>query len=100
MPGCIDETVELAADVIASMPGDSPILVNSAGCGAALEDYGRVLGTDEARRFSARVYDVHEWIAERLDDLPELRRRPARRRSSRTRATCVTCSVLTSRCEP
>lgn len=75
--GLHHETVEMAADVIASMPGDSPILVNSAGCGAALEDYGRVLGTDEARRFSARVYDVHEWIAERLDDLPELRRRPA-----------------------
>ena len=37
---------------MASMPGDAPILVNSAGCGAALKDYGHLLGTDEARRRS------------------------------------------------
>lgn len=73
--GLHDEAVEMAARVIDSMPGDSPILVNSAGCGAALEDYGRLLGTDAARRFSRRVFDVHEWIVDRLDELPELRRR-------------------------
>jgi glycolate oxidase iron-sulfur subunit len=27
------------------------------------------LGTDEARAFSARVVDVHEWLAERVDAL-------------------------------
>jgi glycolate oxidase iron-sulfur subunit len=71
--GLHDETVRIALDVIASMPGDAPILVNSAGCGAALEDYGRIVGTDAARRFSDRVADIHEWVAARLDDLPELR---------------------------
>ena len=35
---------------MASMPGEAPILVNSAGCGAALKDYGHLLGTDGARR--------------------------------------------------
>lgn len=65
----------LAAEVMSSMPGDAPILVNSAGCGAALKEYGRLLGTDEAHRFAARVFDVHEWIAARLDQLPALRRR-------------------------
>jgi glycolate oxidase iron-sulfur subunit len=69
------ESIALAVQVIASVPGDAPILVNSAGCGAALKDYGHLLGTDGARRFSARVFDVHEWIADRLDDLPQLRRR-------------------------
>jgi glycolate oxidase iron-sulfur subunit len=72
--GLRDEAVELALGVMASMPGDAPILVNSAGCGAALKDYGHLLGTDGARRFAARVFDVHEWIAPRLDALPELRR--------------------------
>jgi glycolate oxidase iron-sulfur subunit len=67
------DATRLAVDVISSMPGDAPIVVNSAGCGAALKDYGRLLGTDGARRFSARVVDVHEWLAGRLDDLPELR---------------------------
>ena len=49
---------------------EAPILVDSAGCGAALKDYGRLLGTEEARRFSARVFDVHEWLAPRLGRLP------------------------------
>jgi glycolate oxidase iron-sulfur subunit len=71
--GLHDEAVELARRVMASMPGAAPILVNSAGCGAALKDYGHLLGTDEARRFAARVYDVHEWIAPRLDALPAVR---------------------------
>lgn len=73
--GLGDEARSLAASVMASMPGDAPILVNSAGCGAALKEYGRLLGRDDAARFSARVFDVHEWIAERLDGLPELARR-------------------------
>lgn len=73
--GLSDRTARLAASTMASMPGDAPILVNSAGCGATLKDYGRLIGSDEARRFSERVFDVHEWIVERLDDLPQLRRR-------------------------
>ncbi len=49
---------------------DRPILVDSAGCGAAMKEYGHLLGTPEAEAFSARVYDIHEWLATRLDDLP------------------------------
>ena len=63
----------LAADVMASMPGDAPIVVNSAGCGAALKDYGHLLGTPEAAAFAARVLDVHEFVALHADRL-----RPAR----------------------
>jgi glycolate oxidase iron-sulfur subunit len=74
--GLTDAARKLAASVMASMPGDAPILVNSAGCGAALGEYGRLLGTDEAIAFSERVRDVHGFVADRLDDLPELRRRP------------------------
>jgi glycolate oxidase iron-sulfur subunit len=60
----------LAARVMASMPGPAPILVDSAGCGAQLKDYGHLLGTSEAAAFSARVLDIHEWLAERMDRLP------------------------------
>jgi glycolate oxidase iron-sulfur subunit len=52
------------------MPGDAPVLVNSAGCGAAMKDYGHLLDTDAARSFSSRVLDVHEWLADRVDRLP------------------------------
>jgi glycolate oxidase iron-sulfur subunit len=62
-------TVATAESVIASMPGDAPILVNSAGCGAALKEYGELLGTPAAAAFSGRVLDVHEWLAPRLGGL-------------------------------
>jgi glycolate oxidase iron-sulfur subunit len=73
--GLHDETAKLAEATMASMPGEAPILVNSAGCGAALKEYGHLLDTDEGRRFSERVFDVHEWITGRLDGLPKLQRR-------------------------
>ncbi|MET0911400.1 MAG: (Fe-S)-binding protein [Ilumatobacteraceae bacterium] len=64
------ETRRLAERVMASMPGDAPILVNSAGCGAAMKDYGHLVGTAEAQRFASRVVDVHEWLADRVGLLP------------------------------
>ena len=68
--GLHDRAAKLATDVMASMPGDAPIVVNSAGCGAAMKDYGTLLGTPEAVAFGARVVDVDEYLAERVDALP------------------------------
>ena len=68
--GLHEQTLDLARRTMASMPGESPIVVNSAGCGAALKDYGSLVGTPEAQRFAARVVDVDEWLAERIDRLP------------------------------
>ena len=73
--GLVDEASELARRVIASMPGEAPVVVNSAGCGAAMKEYGRLLHTAEAAAFAARVVDVHEYLAARLDRLPAPRRR-------------------------
>jgi glycolate oxidase iron-sulfur subunit len=56
--------------VIESFPGVVPILVDSAGCGAAMKDYGHLLGTPEARAFSERVQDIHTYIADHIDQLP------------------------------
>lgn len=69
--GLHDQTVKLAEQTMASMPGDAPIVVNSAGCGAALKDYGTLVGTAEAEAFARRVVDVSEWLAERIDALPQ-----------------------------
>jgi glycolate oxidase iron-sulfur subunit len=76
--GLLDDARTFARDVIAALPGDALVLVNSAGCGAAMKEYGHLLGTAEAAAFSARVRDVHEWLAERVDRLPAGRvaRRP------------------------
>jgi glycolate oxidase iron-sulfur subunit len=70
--GLRGEARKRARQVIADLDDGVPVLVDSAGCGAALKDYGNLLGTPEARAFSARVLDVHEWLAERLDDLPRV----------------------------
>ncbi len=59
-----------AQHVMSALAGDAPIVVDSAGCGAAMKDYGRVLGTAEARAFSARVVDAAEWLAPRIASLP------------------------------
>jgi glycolate dehydrogenase iron-sulfur subunit len=68
--GLIDDASALARRVMSAFPGDAPIVVDSAGCGAALKDYGHLLGTPGAKQFSARVFDVHEWLAPRLELLP------------------------------
>jgi glycolate oxidase iron-sulfur subunit len=60
--GLTVEAQTLAKSVMTSMPGTSPIVVDSAGCGAALKDYGHLLGTPEAHTFSQRVLDIHEWL--------------------------------------
>jgi len=39
------------------------VVVNAAGCGAILKDYGHLLGTGEASRFAATVKDVTELLA-------------------------------------
>jgi glycolate oxidase iron-sulfur subunit len=68
--GLHDSAEKLAKRVMESMPGSAPILVNSAGCGAAMKDYGGLTGNDEAREFAARVVDANEWLAGRVDELP------------------------------
>jgi glycolate oxidase iron-sulfur subunit len=67
--GRVDDARVLATRVIASMPGTAPVVVDSAGCGAAMKDYGRLLGTPEAAAFAARVVDFSEMVATR-DRLP------------------------------
>jgi glycolate oxidase iron-sulfur subunit len=60
--GRVDEARWLARRVIASMPGDAPVVVDSAGCGAAMKDYGHLLDTPAAAAFAGRVRDFAEWL--------------------------------------
>lgn len=68
--GLHDQAVRLANRVMSAFPGEAPILVDSAGCGAVMKDYGRLIGTPEAQQFSSRVFDLHEWLASRSEILP------------------------------
>lgn len=49
-------------DAFAAVGGVDHIISSAGGCGAALKDYGRLLGTPDARAFSSLVLDVHELL--------------------------------------
>lgn len=61
---------QLARRVVSAFPGDEEVLVDSAGCCAAMAAYGELLGTEEAARFASRVRDLNAWLAERIELLP------------------------------
>jgi glycolate oxidase iron-sulfur subunit len=63
-------TRRLAIKMISALSGDQPIIVDSAGCGAAMKDYGHLLGTPASRAFSERVFDISEFLAAHIDKLP------------------------------
>jgi glycolate oxidase iron-sulfur subunit len=63
--GLAADARSLARHNLGAFPGDAPIIVNSAGCGAALKEYGDWLGTEAARAFATRCRDVSEFLAER-----------------------------------
>ena len=64
--GLRDEARRLARANVAAFGGDAAelIVVNSAGCGAMLKEYGHLVD-GSGRSFAARVRDVSELLAER-----------------------------------
>jgi glycolate oxidase iron-sulfur subunit len=56
----------LAEKNLAALDGEADfVVVNSAGCGALLKDYGHLLGTEQAASFASKVRDVSELLADR-----------------------------------
>jgi glycolate oxidase iron-sulfur subunit len=57
---------ELASRNLEALEGKADFLVvNSAGCGAIMKDYGHLLGSERAARFATTVRDISELLAER-----------------------------------
>ena len=54
----------LARDNVAAFSSADVIISNSAGCGAAMKDYGRWLGDDGGADFASRCRDICEFLAE------------------------------------
>jgi glycolate oxidase iron-sulfur subunit len=64
-----DEARGLARETIAALEDYEHVVVNAAGCGSAMKDYGHLFRDDpdwreRAERFSAKVQDVSELLAE------------------------------------
>ena len=58
-----DEAQAMAqATIDAYAETQGPIVVDSAGCGGAMKEYGTLLGTPQAEAFSARVKDLSEVV--------------------------------------
>jgi glycolate oxidase iron-sulfur subunit len=73
---------ELAKETIEALEGFDTVVVNAAGCGSAMKDYGHVLRdepewAERASGFAARVRDVSEFLA---DAGPRAERREVRMR--------------------
>jgi glycolate oxidase iron-sulfur subunit len=67
--GAEPEALALAKATITAFEGCDSVVVNAAGCGSAMKDYGRLLADDpdwaeRAAAFSAKVRDVTELLAE------------------------------------
>jgi glycolate oxidase iron-sulfur subunit len=76
--GVDDEARALAKDTIARLEDYEAVVVNAAGCGSAMKDYGHVLRdepewAERAAAFAERVRDVSEFLAEAG---PRAERRP------------------------
>lgn len=74
--GATETARRMARNLMAAMPGEGLVLVNSAGCGAAMKEYGELLGTDAAHDFARRVRDVHEWLEEHMSEIMTAHPRP------------------------
>ena len=51
---------ERAHDTVAAFAGYDTVIVNAAGCGSGMKDYGHLIGDHE---FAGRVKDIHEFLA-------------------------------------
>ena len=67
--GYEDESRARAKETIAALEGFERVVVNAAGCGSGMKDYGHLLDDEpawaqRAADFVAKVVDVHELLAE------------------------------------
>jgi glycolate dehydrogenase iron-sulfur subunit len=61
--GQVHEARRLARQNIRAFAGGHPVLHNSAGCGAAMKEYGRLVEGEEASSLAGRAKDVLEFLA-------------------------------------
>jgi glycolate oxidase iron-sulfur subunit len=69
--GRLEDARKLARRNLRAFEGAEWIVVNAAGCGAHMRDYGQLLESEEAEAFSGRVRDVMEFLAGHGIDPPD-----------------------------
>ena len=59
--GHLEDARRMAANLVAAMPDDLPVVVNSAGCGSTMKEYGHLVGPT-AEPYANRVVDISEFL--------------------------------------
>jgi glycolate oxidase iron-sulfur subunit len=61
--GYLDEARKMGASLVETMPDDLPVVVNSAGCGSTMKEYGHLLGdASPGQAYADRVKDASEFL--------------------------------------
>jgi len=72
------EAAPLCQRNVSAFSGDAPVLYAASGCGATLQEYGLIEGSEAARQFAARVRDPHRFLLEHWPQNLKLRPLKAR----------------------
>lgn len=70
--GLGDDARSMAIRTMEALDDGRTVVVDSAGCGAAMKEYGHLIGTERAERFAERVVDIAEFLADHVDNLPQV----------------------------
>jgi glycolate oxidase iron-sulfur subunit len=60
--GHLDDARKMGHDLVRSMPDDLPVVVNSAGCGSTMKEYGHLLGEEAGESYARRTQDASEFL--------------------------------------
>lgn len=63
--GHLKEAAVLGASLCQALSEDIPLVVNSAGCGSTINEYGTLLGTAKAEALAKRSFDASEFLLSR-----------------------------------
>jgi glycolate oxidase iron-sulfur subunit len=62
--GYEDDAKACARETIAAFAAYDTVIVNAAGCGSGIKEYGHLLGSEDgAQELAGRVSDIHEFLA-------------------------------------
>ncbi|MBS1703860.1 MAG: 4Fe-4S dicluster domain-containing protein [Armatimonadetes bacterium] len=74
--GDLEGAAKMASALVEALEGDLPVIVDSAGCGSTMKEYGSLIG-EAGTAFAKRTFDISEFLltnglADLLKDAPGL----------------------------
>jgi glycolate oxidase iron-sulfur subunit len=60
--GYLNEARDMGSQLVNALPEDLPLIVNSAGCGSTIKEYGHLLESESGAALAKRTYDASEFL--------------------------------------